>query len=303
VQRPAVDVIVPFAGSGEELAVVARRLRALERRADDRVWLVDNRPASEPEIPVATEPGTRVLRLPSPQGSYAARNHGAAAGEADWLVFLDADVRPEADLLSRLFDPPPAEATGVLAGALRDVLVKDTAVARFIVGQRWMAQDHTLEAGRRAYAQTSNCAVRRSAFTAVGGFDAAARSGGDADLCFRLADAGWELESRPGAVAAHEARSSLRSFLGQLTRHGSGAGWLDSRYPGALPGGLRLGLVKMLVLGAARAARELARGRRDGATEAMLPALAAWAFELGRYVPNRVPTDRSSWRRRDRWLR
>ena len=49
-----------------------------------------------------------------------------------------------------------------------------------------MSQRNTLT-GVRPYAQTAHCAVRRSAFEAVGGFREDIRSGGDADLCFRLA--------------------------------------------------------------------------------------------------------------------
>lgn len=302
-QRPSVDVVVPFAGAGSELPALAERMAGLVRAEGDRVWLVDNRPAGEPAVEVAPTDGLAVLRLPSPQGSYAARNHGAGAGAAPWLVFLDADVVPDADLLERYFEPPPGDRTGVLAGELRDVLVEDTAVARFIVKRRWMAQDQTLEAAGRAYAQTANCAVRRTAFAAVDGFEASARSGGDADLCFRLHDAGWALERRPGAVAEHAARAALRSFVGQLARHGSGAAWLDSRYPGHSPSRLRRGLLKVLARGMTDAVGQLARRDREAAADAILPAVTEVAFELGRLLTNEVPTGQASWRRRDRWLR
>ena len=48
-------------------------------------------------------------------------------------------------------------------------------------------------------AVTANVLVRREAWAAVGGFAEGTRSGADADFCWRLADAGWELEYRDGA--------------------------------------------------------------------------------------------------------
>src|SRR3712207_7575346 len=60
-----------------------------------------------------------------------------------------------------------------------------------------MASENTLDGTRWAYAQTANAAVRRTAFDAVGGFEERIRSAGDADLCWRVVAAGWELEARP----------------------------------------------------------------------------------------------------------
>ena len=77
--------------------------------------------------------------------------------------------------------------------------------------------------------------MRRDAFERVGGFSAPVYSGGDADLCWRLAKAGGRLESRPRALVRHENRASLRALLAQLHRHGGGMQWLDARYPGAFP--------------------------------------------------------------------
>ena len=39
------------------------------------------------------------------------------------------------------------------------------------------------------------------------------RSGGDADLCWRLAAAGWELERRTGAAVVHRNRATIGALL------------------------------------------------------------------------------------------
>jgi GT2 family glycosyltransferase len=297
-----VDVIVPFAGAPEALASVAARLSALNLRPGDSATVVDNRPAGAP--PVTAPAPVRIVPAPERQSSYFARNRGAAFATGDWLVFLDGDVRCDPDLLDRFFDPEPAPADGVLAGAIVDEIVEDGVIARWLAARGAMSQENTLEHAR-PYAQTACCAVRRSAFDAVGGFDETIRSGGDADLCFRLADAGWAVASRPGAVARHEARARLVRLLGQIARHGSGAAWLERRHPGTFPRTRRWpGLVSWALRAPFQAAAALARRDRDRAAHAVLLPLIAWAFELGRLVDNAAPqVSGRRWRLRDRLLR
>jgi cellulose synthase/poly-beta-1,6-N-acetylglucosamine synthase-like glycosyltransferase len=65
-----------------------------------------------------------------------------------------------------------------------------------------------------------NLAVRRAAYEQAGGYDAAMTAGEDADLCRRVAGAGWELVYQPEARVQHEPRSGLRALLGQWWSYG-----------------------------------------------------------------------------------
>ena len=266
--RPSADVVVPFAGSDNELREVRERIAALHLRDGDTARVVDNR-----DQPV--------------RSSYFARNAGAAAGEAEWLVFVDADVRFDADLLDRLLDPPPADDVGVIAGGIEDEVVVDTPVARAL--RRRHAMDQRVATDRdRPFAQTAHCAVRRAAFEAVGGFAQDIRSGGDADLCLRLSDAGWRLHPRHDVAARHEARATLRAVVRQVARHGSGAAWVERRHPGAMPRRLSPGWAAWTLRRAAAAVAALARRDRDAALDAALDVVLGWAFETGRFMPNRA---------------
>jgi GT2 family glycosyltransferase len=214
-------------------------------------------------------------RRGEPRSSYYARQAAARQAGGEWLLFLDADVEPEPGLLAGYLDPPPGERVGVLAGGIVDWVAEDTPVARYIARRRKLDQATTL-AHPRPYAQTANCLVRRAAFEAVGGFPDPVRSGGDADLCWRLAAAGWTLEARPAARVRHRNRTTLRALLGQLHRHGSGMQWLDTRYPGAFPPPRPRELAGRLRL----------LGRRDGVYDF----LALWARDLGRLHANGDPS-------------
>lgn len=278
--RPAVDVVVPFVGDDAALNAVRERMLALALGAGDSLVVVDNRP----DVPPGPA-GPHVVRAPARQSSYYARNCGAARGHAPWLLFLDADVLPPPDLLDRYFGDPVDDATAVLAGAIDDVAPEGAGLAvRYARQSRPLDDSNTWRAGF-AYAQTANAAVRREAFEAVGGFTVV-RSGGDADLCFRLARAGWQIERRPNAVVGHRSRASLEGLVRQYLRYGAGAAWLDSRYPGFAPSSRMRPVVLNVVRGAVAAARALLRGDRDGAARRALDPICGAAFAVGKRLAN-----------------
>jgi GT2 family glycosyltransferase len=176
----------------------------------------------------------------------------------------------------------------VLAGGVADAPLSSSSRAtpaeRYAAESRPMAQATTIdEPLHPPYAQTANCLVRRAAFEAVGAFADGIRSGGDADLCFRLQADGWTVELRETAEVVHRNRRALAALLAQKARHGAGAAWLQRRYAGTFPRRRWTGL-------AAWSARSILAARKQpGAGRvAVVNVLAVWAFELGRLLPNRT---------------
>lgn len=290
-QRPPVSVVVPFLGSDLALEELVARLSGLEIRPRDELIVADNRTTT----PAPESPGS-VARHPA-GGVHSpgfARNRGATRATNDWIVFIDADTEPDPGLLDAYFRPAPANRTAVLGGGIVDLAAPSTpggrpgVAARHAAARGHMAERVTLEREAFAYAQSANCAIRRSAFTAVGGFDESVRAGEDADLCFRLVAAGWEIEARPDAIVRHRTRATLRHSLRQLAAHGAGAAWCNRRHPGAFPPPTPLGFAARLGRSAGRAGAALLRGDREAAAFGALEVLEAIAFEAGRQLPNRV---------------
>jgi cellulose synthase/poly-beta-1,6-N-acetylglucosamine synthase-like glycosyltransferase len=286
--RPSVDVVVPFRGSAQSLAGLVDTLSRLQLRNGDTVTIADNRPAGGE--PVKARSSVRILPVPERQSSYYARNRAAERGSGDWLLFIDGDVHPPDDLLDRYFPEPAGERVGVLVGAVNDEEVGDGSAptARFATLQRSMGQHNTLDLPGWGYAQTANCAIRRAAFEQVDGFNGVLRSGGDADICFRLRECGWTMERRDGAAVVHRNRTTLRKLLRQRARHGAGAEWLACHYPGSFPRARWLGLAKWACFSMVRAAADAVRGRRDEALVHAIEPLSVWAFNIGRLMTNTV---------------
>jgi mycofactocin glycosyltransferase len=295
--RPSVDVIVPFKGTLEGLERLRARLAGLVLRDGDSVLVVDNTPR---EAGPPAEGRVPVLHAPEQPTPAYARNRGAARGSAEWLVFCDADTRPEPDLLDRYFEPPPGPRTGLLGGGVRDEQVPPgaPAVARYLYLRGQMGQQATFDFGDWGYPKTANAACRRAAFEEVGGFTEGIRAAEDADLTYRLRAAGWQIERRERAAVVHASRTTLRGFVLQQAVWGSGGAWIDRHYPGAVPLIARTGLIRWAVGSTLRGIVRAARKRdRDAALLALFRPVEALAWDLGRLMPNERPLPPSSpWR-------
>src|SRR5205085_9859420 len=100
VSRPAVSVVMPFAGDGAAAARALDTLRALDVRPGDELILADNSGVASPRD------GIVVVHADAERSPAHARNVGAEHAHADWILFLDADCRARSGLLDAYFVNP-----------------------------------------------------------------------------------------------------------------------------------------------------------------------------------------------------
>jgi len=200
-------VVIPTIGR-PCLQVCLDALAAADGPLPDQVVLADDRRATPDPLPVTVpEPlagRTEVVTLEG-RGPAAARNAGwRAAQAADWVAFLDDDVRVgprwRADLAADLARQP-ADVAGV-QGVIDVPLPPDRRPTDWERGTAGLATARWI---------TADLAYRRRALLAAGGFDErfprAFRE--DADLALRLLDLGWSL--RPGTRrTTHPVRPASR---------------------------------------------------------------------------------------------
>jgi GT2 family glycosyltransferase len=230
--RPAVSVIVPFGGPGAARAGLAS-VAALELEPGDELIIVDN--SDGESHPAAAEPGLTVLRARELRSSYYARNFGAEHATTAWLLFIDADCRPESGLLDSYFATPPSDRAAVIGGEILGEDSQDAPAARWTRSRRGRRTTRELALGPHPAAATGNMLVRRAAFDEVGGFHEGVRSSADVELCWRLQDRGWQLEYRPSALVHHRDPERIGELARQAARYGAGRRWIAHRHPRARP--------------------------------------------------------------------
>jgi GT2 family glycosyltransferase len=191
--------------------------------------------AAAPAAPAAPAVAVTVVRATGEHSPARARNAGAAATEQAWILFLDADCRPSADLIDAFFAEPIPDDVGALAGEIHALPSGDSLAARYGVSRNFLNSSTHMAHPFRPRVAAANLLVRRAAFDVVGGFREGIRAAEDTDFCWRLQDAGFRLAVRPEATAGHAYRSSLGGLRAQWRGYAAGRAWLGRAYPGFHP--------------------------------------------------------------------
>lgn len=221
---PFVSVIVPVHNGAGTIEACVRALLAQDYPRDRyEVLVVDNRSTDgTPEL-VAREP-VRLLREEAIQGSYAARNRGIREARGEVLAFTDADCIAHPGWIRqgvRALAQPGVGCVGgrILAHAPR------TLAQRYAAATGALSQEAALwENAFKPAVYTANAFYPKAAVERVGGFDPRVRSGGDADLAWRVqSQLGLSAAFAPEAVVEHEHRARVRDLLRQKRNYGYGS--------------------------------------------------------------------------------
>lgn len=223
--RRDVTVVIPVRDNEPGL----RRL--LDSLPDVRVIVVDDGSA----VPIEAYPAT-VLRHAVSRGPAAARNTGMAHCDTDFVAFLDSDVVPRRGWLEALLGHLSDPAVGLVAPRIvafhdgNGLLARYEAVHSALDLGRCGAP--VLPYGPVSYLPSAAIVCRRSAVTAIGGFDESMHAGEDVDLCWRLLDANFRLRYEPAAEVCHQHRTRLWEWLSRRAFYGTSAAPLAVRHPG-----------------------------------------------------------------------
>ena len=215
--------------------------------APSEVVVVDNASSDDSAAMVETEYPHVVLQVNKTNVGYgAAANQAIACCRAKYVLLLNPDtlLRPDTLVaLNRYLDQNPraaivgprlVEADGTLQASCYpfptplDTFLENSTIAvflgrrirRYVPGLRnlylrtW-AHDHSRVV---PWIKGAVLAIRRIAFDAVGGFDESYfMYFEDADLCYRLSAAGWEIHFTPESTVVHVGGSSTRQCRAEMS--------------------------------------------------------------------------------------
>lgn len=269
VSRPAVSVVVPFAGDSAHAQEAIALLGSIAVGPGDELILADNSGSA----PASVE-GISVVRAHGEGSPSRARNAGAAVATNDWILFLDSDVRAPAGLLDEFFSVGVEAEFGALTGDIVGTDDAHTVASRYGTMRNFLGQRSHVMNPYRPRASSANLLVRRAAFEQIGGYREGIRQAEDTDFTWRLQEAGWKLGFAERAIVQHAYRSTLRGLGRQWRGYAAGAAWLAREYPGFE---LDPGINRMI----RRVLKRFGIGpgvafRADGRTSAASAALGRW---------------------------
>jgi glycosyltransferase involved in cell wall biosynthesis len=226
---PAVSVIVPAYNAGAEIAACIEAVLAQECPGRFEMVVADNGSTDRTRDVVAGYP-VRLVSETTAMGSYAARNRGIEAARGAVLAFTDADCVPRPGWLAAGLAALEREGAGVVGG---DVVAAPSASEseRYLATRGTPSPRQPLAHPFRPFVPTANAFFRRAVFDRAGRFNATLISGGDADMCWRAAEAGFGAPVfAPEAVVEHRVRVTVSDLFRQHFKWGVGAGCLVRLY-------------------------------------------------------------------------
>lgn len=224
---PFVSIIVPVYNGEKIIAECIESLVNQDYPKDKyEIIIVDNNSKDKTAEIIKKYP-IRCLLEDKIQSSYAARNTGIKNAKGEILAFTDSDCVAYKNWLVNLVEGWEGKEIG-FAGEINEPLPK-TPIEKYHFGR--YNQKRCLFNKEYHFAITANVAFKKEIFELIGMFRNDLVSGGDADLSWRIFNAGYEIKYNAKALVLHRHKSTLVDQFKQTKRYAFGEVHLSKTYP------------------------------------------------------------------------
>ncbi len=221
---PYVSVVVPVFNGEATIAACLESLVAQDYPKDRCEMIVVDNNSTDRTAAVAQSYPVRYVREDRIQGSYAARNRGIREAQGDIIAFTDADCVASPQWIQQGVAGFTDASVGGVAGAIQP-LPPTTLAQRYATEKGALSQETALRGNSfRPAVYTANAFYRKAVLEQAGLFDPTVKSGGDADLAWRVQERlRLGIAFCPEAVVHHEHRDTVRALLRQRKNYGYGS--------------------------------------------------------------------------------
>lgn len=225
--RPCLAAVTPLLQ--QEDSRLAEIIFVDDRSTDETVQMVS-------EFPVRCLPGTG-------GGASTARNIGWRAARHPFIWFMDSDCVAEPDALTRLLPHLADPKVGGVGGSYG--IMNPESLLSSVIHEEIVERHRGMTQGVNFLA-TFNVIYRRAVLESMGGFNERYRNAEDAELAFRVIEAGHELRFEQNSRVKHFHPARWGGYLKKQFEHGYERVWLHLTHSGHAAGDSYSGLIDHL---------------------------------------------------------
>jgi glycosyltransferase involved in cell wall biosynthesis len=221
------SVVVPYYNEAKKLPALLKSIREIDfDKCQVEFIFVSNNSTDESDS-LVREAGFHLEIAGRLNSSYYARNIGISAASGKYIVFVDADCILDKHILNgysnaikaNLGTGPKIYAGNIFPAVQTGSLVETYSAARRILNQKSAATGWAY----KPFAQTANAMFLRRDLLDICGFNENMTSGGDAEICWRLAKKhGHQVVLCEEAIVYHQHRQTIEDFIAQFMKYGRG---------------------------------------------------------------------------------
>lgn len=220
-------VIVPYHNEAKKLPALLKSITELSFDKSKVEFIFVSNNSTDESDSLVRSAGHRLELANRLSSSYYARNIGLSAASGDYVVFVDADCILDKNILKAYanhIDKDKNSGPKIYAGDIQPAVQSGSLVETYSAKRRVLNQKSAATGwAYKPFAQTANAMFARRDLISIYGFNENMTSGGDAEVCWRLAEKfGHQVMLCEDAIAYHQHRDSVEDFINQFIKYGRG---------------------------------------------------------------------------------